>query len=350
MSFYLFDRLSPQRYRERWGLDFEEFAVGQRFRHRPGLTLSQQDNTEESLDSINAAMLHYDAHYAAQTTWKLPLMVSTLTIQRLVGMASRTFGRKRAIPGFSEILLPSPLFGGDTMYAESEIVSLGEGDGDCGRVGVITRGLNQHGKEVAKLTYEVEVYRRGRHPLDRAALLEPAAEARFEMYAKQADGSLLERYGLFFEDAQDGDTFVHFPRRHFRREEAVEHAVRSMEANPEYHDLAWVDAHAGGQYRISEAWLIAQATAASTRTFGRVVANLGWTDVKLPVPVYAGDSMETESKVIEKRESKSRPNEGILTVDSWGKNQRNEIVLSYRRRLLVYKKDADTPYSKAGYA
>jgi itaconyl-CoA hydratase len=114
--------------------------------------------------------------------------------------------------------------------------------------------------------------------------------------------------------------------------------------------MAWVEAYQGSRYRIAETWVITAVTAASTRTFGRVVANLGWSDVKLPLPVHAGDTLETESKVIEKRESKSRPNEGILTVDTWSWNQHRELVLSYRRRLLVYKRDADTPYGKAGYA
>ncbi len=350
MSFYLFDRVDDQRYQERWGLDFEEFQVGQRFKHRPGVTLSQQDNTDESLDSINSAMLHYDANYAAQTTWKLPLMVSTITIQRVIGMASRTFGRKRNIVGFREMLLPSPVFGGDTLYAESEIVAVAPAGPDIGIVGVVSRGLNQHGKEVARLTYDVEIYRRGQHPADSTVPHAPAAEPRFEMYHKEADGSLLERYGLFFEDAQAGDTFIHFPRRHFRKDEAVEHALRSLEWNPQHHDMAWVEAYQGSRYRIAETWVITAVTAASTRTFGRVVANLGWSDVKLPLPVHAGDTLETESKVIEKRESKSRPNEGILTVDTWSWNQRRELVLSYRRRLLVYKRDADTPYGKAGYA
>lgn len=350
MSFYLFDRIEGQRYQERWGLDFEEFQVGQRFRHRPGVTVSQQDNTDESLDSINSAMLHYDAHYAAQTTWKLPLMVSTLTIQRVIGMASRTFGRKRAIVGFGEMLLPSPVFGGDTLYAESEIVALAPAGEDIGLVGVTSRGFNQHGKEVAKLTYDIEVYRRGRAPGDSSVPHAPAAEPRFEMYRKEPDGSLLERYGLFFEDAQGGDSFVHYPRRHFRREEAVEHALRSLETNPQYHDMAWIDDHQVGRYRVAEPWVISAVTAASTRTFGRVVANLGWSDVKLPLSVYAGDTLEIESKVIDKRESKSRPNEGILTVDTWSWNQHRDLVLSYRRRLLVYRRDADTPYGNAGYA
>ena len=79
------------------------------------------------------------------------------------------------------------------------------------------------------------------------------------------------------------------------------------------------------------------------------MANLGWTDIQLPVPVFEGDTLEAESTIVEKRESKSRPNEGILTVDTRAYNQDRELVLSYRRRLLVYKRDAETPYARAGY-
>lgn len=348
MSFYAFERIGEQRYQERWGLDFEEFQPGQRFQHRPGVTLSQQDNSDEALDTFNAAMLHFDAHYAAQTVWKKPLMVSTLTLQRVIGMASHTFGRKRALRGFKEILLPAPVFGGDTLYAESEIVSVAQGDRDTGVVGLVSRGSNQDGKEVARLTYELEIYRRGRHPDDREGRA-PAVEPRFALYRTLQDGTLLEQNGVFFEDALAGDTFVHAPKRHFYREEAIEHARRSLEVNPQFHDAAWIERHGEGRLRIGETWLISAATAASTRTFGRVVANLGWYDIELPVPVYAGDTLCAESTVIDKRESKSRPNEGILTVDTRASNQRAETVLSYRRRLLVYRREAQTPYAKAGY-
>jgi itaconyl-CoA hydratase len=349
MSFYAYDRVAVQRYQERWGLDFEEFEVGQCFGHRPGVTVSQQDNTDESLDTFNAAMLHYDAHYAAQTVWKRPLMVSTITLQRVIGMASRTFGRKRAIPGFAEIALTAPVFGGDTLYASSTIQALREGDADTGIVTVVSRAHRQDGTEVARLTYDVEVYRRGRHPDDPPAGVEAAAEARFELYRRLEDGTLLEHYGIFFEDAQPGDTFIHAPARHFHREEAIEHSMRSMEVSPQFHDLAWVERRQGGRYRISETWLISAATATTTRTFGRVVANLGWYDIRLPRPVHAGDTVTSESTVIDKRESKSRPSEGILTVDTRALNQHGEEVLSYRRKLLVYRREADTPYAKAGY-
>jgi itaconyl-CoA hydratase len=351
MSLYAYLRAGEARYQERFGLDFEEFAVGQRFRHRPGVTLTQQDNLDEALDTLNAAMLHYDAHYAAQTVWRKPLMVSTVTLQRVIGMASRTFGRKKAILGFAEIALTGPLFGGDTLYAASEVTALREGGDDHGVATVISRGMTAEGREVAKLTYDIAVFKRGRHP-DEAGrpAMPPAEEERFMLYAALPDGARVERYGMFFEDARPGETFVHYPRRTFYRDEAAEHAWRSLEANPQFHDQSWIERHQDGRHRIQEPWVVAAATAATTRTFGRVVANLGWTDIRLPAPVYAGDTIEAESTIVDRRESKSRPSEGILTVDTRAYNQRRELVLSYRRNLLVYRRTAETPYASAGYA
>src|ERR1700722_425404 len=141
--------IGDNRYQERHGLDFEEFAPGQRFRHRPGLTLSQQNNVEEALDTLNGAMLHYDAHYAAATSWQRPLMVSTLTLQRLVGMASKTYGRRRAILGFDDITMNGPLFGGDTLYAESEIVAV---DAAAASIRTVIRGHKADGTGVAGIT------------------------------------------------------------------------------------------------------------------------------------------------------------------------------------------------------
>ena len=348
MSFYAYLHAGDNRYQERFGLDFEEFKPSQRFKHRPGVTLSQQDNADEALDTLNYAMLHYDAHYAAQTTWKEPLMVSTITLQRVIGLASRTFGRKQSILGFAEIALTGPVFGGDTLYSESEIKAVRDGGAEHGVVTVVSRGITAGGKEVARVTYDVAICKKGRHPDDRTDQ-PPVEEERFRSYEENS-GALVEKYGLFYEDARPGETFVHYPRRTFYRDEAVEHAFRSLEANPQFHDQSWLERHQDGRHRIQEAWLVTAATACTTRTFGRVVANLGWTDIKLPVPVYAGDTTEAESTIVEKRESKSRPNEGILTVDTRAFNQRRELVLSYRRNLLVYKRSADTPYGKAGYA
>ena len=353
MSFYAYSRIGEKRYRERFGLDFEDFAVGHKFRHRPGVTLSQQDNVDEALDTVNSAMIHYDKHYAAQTTWKRELMVSTVTLQRLIGMSSKTFGKKHAIAGFSEIAMTSPIFGGDTIYAESEIVDLGDGPGpDHGEVTVICRGTREDGREFARVTYRALVWRRGRHPEDRAAgegAVASAEEPRFLAHHAGADGAFTEQVGLFFEDCRADETFVHWPRRTMLRAEGMEHAWRSLELNPQYHDLEWVREHGGGVFRFTEPWIIGVATAMTTRTFGRVVANLGWTDVEFGAAVGDGDTLEAESTIFDKRESKSRPNEGILGVETRACNQRRELVMRYQRRLLVYRREAQTPYAAAGY-
>jgi itaconyl-CoA hydratase len=153
------------RFRERYGLDFEEFAVGQRFKHRPGLTVSQQDNAEEALDTLNQAMLHYDARYAARTEWGRNLVVSTLTVQRVLGMTSKTFGKSARLLGFADIAMTRPVFGGDTLYAESEIRAVhDDGEPAWGRLGVLTRGLNQDDAVVCELAYEILVYKRAALP------------------------------------------------------------------------------------------------------------------------------------------------------------------------------------------
>ena len=353
-SFPAYTRIAENRYRERFGLDFEDFAPGQRFSHRPGVTITQQDNLDEALDTMNAAMVHYDAKYAAQTAWKLPLMVSTITLQRLIGMSSKTFGRKHSLLGFKEIAMTGPVFGGDTLYADSEITAVDAGDEpDTGVVTVVCKGINQHGKEIARLGYRVAVYKRGRHPDDQPVAGEKTAERldepRFAAHRQLEDGKYLEQVGLFYEDCRAGETFVHWPRRTLLRDEGLEHSWRALELAPQYHDLEWVEQHGEGQLRLSEAWIITVATAMTTRTFGRVVANLGWTDIEFQARAMVGDTLESESTIVDKRESKSRPNEGILTVDTRCYNQRQEQVLAYRRNLLVYKRNAETPYAAAGY-
>lgn len=157
--------VGERRFRERPGLDFEEFAVGQIFKHRPGLTISQQDNVEEALDTLNRAMLHYDARYAAQTEWGKPLVVSTLTIQRVVGMTGKTFGKRSRLLGFAEIALRHPVFGGDTLYAETEVRDRrDDGHPSWGRLGLLTRGINQDGAVVCEISWEIEVYKRAALP------------------------------------------------------------------------------------------------------------------------------------------------------------------------------------------
>jgi acyl dehydratase len=69
-----------------------------------------------------------------------------------------------------------------------------------------------------------------------------------------------------------------------------------------------------------------------------VMANLGWDEIRLPAPVFEGDTLYSQSEVLEKRESKSRKNVGIVTVRTHGFNQDGTVVISFKRTIMVYKR------------
>lgn len=353
MSFFAYSRTPEGHLLERFGLDFEDFAVGQRFVHRPGVTVSQQDNAMESLDTVNAAMIHYDAHYSAQTSWKLPLVVSTITLQALMGLSSKTFARRQRVTRFDSIAMTSPVFGGDTLYAESEVLLKREdGESETGEVQVLGQVLNEKGKVVAKVTYWARVYKRGCGPVQaplHVSELQAVEDERFRSHRIDDQGRHVEQTGLFFEQFQPGETFLHWPCRTLTAQEGMTKAWRSMNWSPDYHDMAWADSQGWPQVRLPQAWVLSVATAMTTRTFGRVVANLGWTDVQMHRDLEAGDTLRSQSTVLETRLSSSRPNEGILTVRTESFDSAQRLVLGYVRNLLVYKASAPSPYLMAGY-
>lgn len=160
-AFNAFLEVAPNRIREVAGLPFECFAPGQAFHHRPGLTLSQQDNVDEALLTLNQAMIHFDESYAANTEFGRPLIVSTLTLQKAVGLSWKTFGLRKRIRRFSSIKMTRPLFGGDTIYVRTRIlaVELDPDDERCGCVDCESVVTKRDGVEVAEVAYSQSIYR-----------------------------------------------------------------------------------------------------------------------------------------------------------------------------------------------
>ncbi|HMO45572.1 MAG TPA: MaoC/PaaZ C-terminal domain-containing protein [Rubrivivax sp.] len=349
-GFFAYARLGEHHYRERFGLAFEEFSVGQVFEHRPGLTVTQQDNLEEALDTLNNAQLHYDLHYAAQTEWQRNLGVSTLTLQRLLGMSSRTFYRRRRLLGFSQIAMTHPVFGGDTLYARTSVLAKDDGDADAGVLSLLTEGLNQRGEAVAQLHYRAELYRAGRHPEDQLLAGAPLAEEeRFRLYHPAAvGGALVEQCGLYFEDFAAGESFEHWPGKTVSAAESATHALRSLEINPRYADAAYAAAVLQRPVDIFEPFVPGLVTALTTRTFGRVVANLGWTDIELPRPLRAGETIRCTSTIGQTRPSAHRPTQGIVNADTVARGGDGDVVCRFKRAFLVYKRGLG-PYAAAGY-
>lgn len=334
---------------ERFGLQAEQLQVGMRFVHRPGITITQQENIDEALDSINAAMVHYDEAYAVQTSWRRPLVVSTITVQRLIGMTAKTLGRRRRIRRIDSIAMTAPVFGGDTLYAETEVIEVLAEERGVRPVQLRTRGLKADGTLVAELVYVSEIWMAAADPLAPPAGAFAAHDDRFASHRQRTDGAWVEQTGLYFEDLREHETVAHWPRRSLFAEEAVRHAWRAFEIQPEMHDLA--EASRAGQMhpQVPQTWCLCVVAAATTRTFGRVSANLGWTNIEFGAEASVGDTLQVRSTVLGLRESRSRADEGIVTVSTDATNQRGELVLSFQRSLLVYRRSRAGHYAAAAY-
>jgi itaconyl-CoA hydratase len=95
-----------------------------------------------------------------------------------------------------------------------------------------------------------------------------------------------------------------------------------------------------GRPLVDSTFTLALVTGQSvTDVSQNVFANLGWDEVRLPAPVFEGDTIYSRSEVLEKRESKSRPNVGIVVVRTTGYNQNGKTVITFKRTVMVYKRD-----------
>jgi acyl dehydratase len=96
-----------------------------------------------------------------------------------------------------------------------------------------------------------------------------------------------------------------------------------------------------GRPLVNSAFTLALITGMTVPdTSENAAANLAWTDITLPHPVFEGDTLWAESEILETRESASRPNMGIVSMRSRGVNQRREVVIEFKRTFMVYKREA----------
>jgi acyl dehydratase len=94
-----------------------------------------------------------------------------------------------------------------------------------------------------------------------------------------------------------------------------------------------------GKPLVDSTFTVALVTGQSVTDISQnVMANLGWDEIRLPNPVFEGDTIYSQSQVLERRESKSRPNVGIVTVETTGYNQDAKVVVTFKRTIMVYKR------------
>ncbi len=143
--------IAPRRYRETFGRYFEDFEAGDVYEHRPGKTILEADNHLFTLLTLNTHPLHFDAKYAAASEFKRNLVVSTYTLALLIGMSVTDVSQKAvANLGMDEVRFTAPVFAGDTLYAQSEVLAKRPSRSRPGQgvVEVRTTGTNERGEIV----------------------------------------------------------------------------------------------------------------------------------------------------------------------------------------------------------
>jgi itaconyl-CoA hydratase len=150
--------------KEGWrGRYYEDFEIGDVYRHRLGRTISEADNTWFTLLTLNTNQMHFNAHYAEHSTYGRLLVNSGLTIGLVLGMSVSDLS-ENAIANLQmdEMKLTHPVFVGDTLYAESKVLAKRETKSRAyaGIVTVLTRGLNQVGEVCVSYKRSFMVYKK----------------------------------------------------------------------------------------------------------------------------------------------------------------------------------------------
>ena len=148
------------------GRFYEDFEVGDIYRCRYGRTVTEADNTQFTLLTNNTNQIHFNRDYAARTEWKQPLVNSALTLSIVAGMGVADVSENGFALGWDEITLPHPVFAGDTLYSESEVIETRESRSrpEQGIVKVETRGYNQNGDLVIRYRRSVMVWKHEHAP------------------------------------------------------------------------------------------------------------------------------------------------------------------------------------------
>jgi acyl dehydratase len=147
--------------------------------------------------------------------------------------------------------------------------------------------------------------------------------------------------GRFYEDFEPGDVFRSRLGRTVTQTDNIWFTCLTMNTNQVHFNEPFAARTRFERPLVNSAFTLALITGLTVPdTSENATANLAWTDITLPRPVFEGDTLWAESEILEKRESASNPSVGIVSMRCRGINQRCEVVIEFRRTFMVYKRDA----------
>jgi itaconyl-CoA hydratase len=147
--------------------------------------------------------------------------------------------------------------------------------------------------------------------------------------------------GRFYEDFEVGDVYRSRFGRTVTETDNIWFTCLTMNTNQVHFNTAFAEGSMLGRPLVNSAFTLALVTGLTVPdTSENAAANLAWSDITLPNPVFVGDTLWAESEILEKRESASRPSVGIVSMRSRGINQRGEVVIEFKRTFMLYKRSA----------
>lgn len=153
------------------------------------------------------------------------------------------------------------------------------------------------------------------------------------------DPKIIRQRGLYFEEIEVGAIYQHAPGRTVTEADNVAFTTMTMNTQSLHLDAHWSAQQEFGRPLVNSMFTLATIVGASVAqlTQGTIVANLGFETVKFPKPLYHGDTLYTETEIIDKRLSASRPGQGILKFRHIGRNQHGDIVAECIRSTLLWE-------------
>ena len=148
-----------------------------------------------------------------------------------------------------------------------------------------------------------------------------------------------ESFGRCFEDFEVGAVYEHRPGRTISEADNTWFTLLTMNQHPLHIDAAYAANSEFGRPVVNSALTLAIVTGMSVSDISqKAIANLGWDKIRLTAPVFAGDTVYAESEVLSMRESKSRPNQGVVTVRTTGRKADGTVFMTFERTVLVPKR------------
>jgi itaconyl-CoA hydratase len=145
--------------------------------------------------------------------------------------------------------------------------------------------------------------------------------------------------GRVYEDFEVGDVYEHPLGRTVLAADNSWFTLLTMNTNPIHFDANYAAKTEFAKPLVNSCLTLAIVTGQSVTDLSQnAAANLAWDEIRLPNPVFEGDTIYSKSEVLEKRESKSRPNVGIVRVKTTGLNQQGSVVIEFNRTFMVYKR------------